>query len=106
MPWWEDPELRMKYVFNRWRDVLERLADMPKEDLRHKAGGKYVAPTPFKVYYWDTFDNETIQIGEFPDQPLAEAFVETRYAGRIGPQGADKVDIVLDGTIVRQYSVS
>lgn len=61
---------------------------------------------PFGVYHWDTFDNETFLIGEADTLEAAEKLVNERYAGRIGSNGADKVDIVDDkGSIVRQFSV-
>jgi len=60
----------------------------------------------FGVHHWDTFDNETIMLEEFDELSDAEEYVADKYKGRIGPQGADKVDIVNSkGKIVRQYSV-
>jgi hypothetical protein len=61
---------------------------------------------PFGIYHWDTFDNETILIGEANTLEAAEKFVNERYEGRIGSNGADKVDIVdKKGNIIRQFSV-
>lgn len=48
----------------------------------------------YKVYHWDTFDNETILIDEFDILSDAVDFVNKRYAGRITNSGADRVDIV------------
>ena len=60
----------------------------------------------FGVYHWDTFDNDTILIGESKTQKQAHAFVQKRYKGRISGNGADKVDIVdKGGNIVGQFSV-
>ena len=60
----------------------------------------------FGVYHWDTFDNETILIGEAATLEAAKKIVQKRYAGRIGSDGADQVDIVdRDGNIVEKVSV-
>lgn len=60
----------------------------------------------FGIYHWDTFDNETLLIGEANTLEEAKKFVQTRYAGRIGPDGADQVDIVdRSGNIVWKESV-
>lgn len=60
----------------------------------------------FGIYHWDTFDNETLLIGEAQTLEAAKAFVQTRYAGRIGPDGADQVDIVdRSGNVVEKVSV-
>ena len=48
----------------------------------------------FGVYHWDTFDNETILLEEFDDLPAAKEYRDEKYKGRMGPGGADKVDIV------------
>ena len=61
----------------------------------------------FGIYHWDTFDNETILIAEADTLPEAEAKVTERYGGRVGPSGADKVEIVdRQGNVQRSYSVS
>ena len=60
----------------------------------------------YGVYHWDTFDNETILIEELAFFNDAKVFVNEKYAGRIGPKGADRVDIVDNhGTVVASYSV-
>ena len=60
----------------------------------------------FGIYHWDTFDNETILISESDTLAEAEQFVQYRYHGRIGPDGADRVDIVdRGGNVVRKYNV-
>ena len=60
----------------------------------------------FGIYHWDTFDNETILIGEADTLAEARSFVKDRYAGQIGPKGADRVDIVnRDGDIIEQVKV-
>ncbi len=60
----------------------------------------------FGVYHWDTFDNETFLVGEADTLADAQQIVKNKYHGRIGSDGADKVDIVdRDGNIVEQVSV-
>ena len=60
----------------------------------------------FGIYHWDTFDNETILIAEADTFKKAKEKVKKRYKDRIGPSGADKVDIVdLRGNVVKSYSV-
>lgn len=62
---------------------------------------------PFGVYHWDTFDNETLLIGEADTLDEAVDFVEDRYKHRISDSGADQVDIVdLSGNIVKKFKVS
>ena len=59
----------------------------------------------FGIYHWDTFDNETILIGEADTLVDAQQFVQERYKGRLGSNGADRVDIGDQlGEIVDQYS--
>ena len=61
----------------------------------------------FGIYHWDTFDNETLLIAEADTLLEAEEAIKARYAGRLGPHGADQVDIVdKKGNIVRKFSVS
>lgn len=56
--------------------------------------------------YLDTFDNETLLIGEADSLGEAQVFVEEQYRGRITPDGADQVDIVdLQGNIQGKYKV-
>lgn len=60
----------------------------------------------FKVYHWDTFDDETILLTKKFELAEAVRFVERRYAGRISPSGADRVEIVdTAGNVVKRYSV-
>ena len=61
----------------------------------------------YGVYYWDTFDNETLFLKDFDNQPAAEAYIEKRYKGRLHSSGADKIDIVTKSTrsVVKQYPV-
>lgn len=60
----------------------------------------------YGIYHWDTFDNETLLIGEARTLKAAQDFVQKRYAGRIGSDGADQVDIVdRKGNIVWKASV-
>jgi len=59
----------------------------------------------FGVYHWDTFDNETILIGESDTLDEARQFVQEKYKGRLGSDGADRVDIVdQQGDIVDHFS--
>jgi len=68
----------------------------------------------FGIYHWDTFDNETILIGEADTLVEAQKFVQElafghlgllRYKGRLGSNGADRVDIVDQlGEVVDHYS--
>ena len=60
----------------------------------------------FRVFHWDTFDNETIEIGSFDTQAEAEKFIVKKYKGRIRATGADRVDIVnANGSVVKHYPV-
>lgn len=62
---------------------------------------------PYTVHHWDTFDNETIKIGEFQSFEEAKKFVERQYKNRISEKnGADRVDIVHKGQIVEQFCVT
>lgn len=59
------------------------------------------------VYQWDTFDNETILINEFETFEEADRFVRSRYNGRIGPNGADRIDIVdKQGNILAEFLIT
>jgi hypothetical protein len=60
----------------------------------------------YRVFYWDTFDNETIKIGEADLLGDAIAIVQEKYGDRIHPQGADQVDIVnWNGEVVGKYKI-
>ena len=60
----------------------------------------------YGIYHWDTFDNETLLVGEADDLAEARQLIKDRYDGRIGPDGADRVEIVdLEGTVVERASV-
>jgi hypothetical protein len=60
----------------------------------------------FGVYHWDTFDNETLLVGEANTLNEAEEIVQKKYKGRISGQGADQVDIVdKKGSIVAKFHV-
>jgi len=60
----------------------------------------------YGIYHWDTFDNETFQVGEADTMDEAEKLVKNRYGNRLGGCGADRVDIVnRDGEIIVQYKV-
>ncbi len=62
---------------------------------------------PFGIYHWDTFDNNTILVGEAKTLERAEEFVKEHYGNRIRSTGADRVDIVQfpGAKVVRKYSV-
>jgi len=58
------------------------------------------------VFHWDTFDNHTLEIGQFDTLADAKTFIQTRYGDRVRSSGADKVDIVDDrGNVVASYPV-
>jgi hypothetical protein len=60
----------------------------------------------FGIYHWDTFDNITLLVDEAVSLPKAIQKVKKRYKDRLGPQGADRVDIVnLNGDVVKKFSV-
>ena len=61
----------------------------------------------FKVYHWDTFDNEDTFLKEFKTEQEARDFVVERYGSRLGSHGADKVKIVNNvGRVVASFSTS
>jgi len=60
----------------------------------------------YSIHHWDTFDNETSKVTERRTLEEARNFVYARYAGRIGSNGADQVDIVKDGEVVQSFKVS
>lgn len=61
----------------------------------------------FGVYHWDSFDNNTILIGQFERIDESEQFVYNKYAGRINNNGADRVDIVDQyGNVISVFQVS
>ena len=57
----------------------------------------------YKVYHWDTFDNETLLLFETDSIEKAENYIKNRYNDRLSSNGADKVEIVKDGAILRSY---
>lgn len=60
----------------------------------------------FGVYHWDTFDNETLLVGESDTVQGAEKIVRDKYGDRIRGTGADQVDIVdSEGNIVEKFGV-
>lgn len=60
----------------------------------------------FGVYHWDTFDNETLLIGQENTLKEAQEFVTKHYGSRLRASGADRVDIVdKKGKVVSRYSV-
>lgn len=61
---------------------------------------------PYTIHHWDTFDNLTLKIGEESTLKEAEEFIKKRYGSRIDPYGADQVDIVHEGKIIKAFKVS
>lgn len=60
----------------------------------------------FGIYHWDTFDNETILVGEADTAVEAIEFVNDKYGDRIKRTGADQVDIVdLKGNVLEKFRV-
>lgn len=60
----------------------------------------------YGIYHWDTFDNETLLIGQKDSLPDAEKYVTKKYGDRIKPSGADVVEIVdKKGNVIRRYSI-
>tara|TARA_B100000941_G_C28183332_1_gene388184 strand:+ start:256 stop:450 length:195 start_codon:yes stop_codon:yes gene_type:complete len=60
----------------------------------------------YRVYHWDTFDNETFLLSEFDTEQEAETFIEQRYKGRLSSSGADRVDVVDKfGNIIQSHPV-
>ena len=60
----------------------------------------------FGIYHWDTFDNESLLIGETDTLEQGKKFVEEKYKNRIKPTGADQIDIVNSkGDIIESYPV-
>jgi len=59
----------------------------------------------FGIYHWDTFDNETILVGEADTEAQAIKFVEKKYGDRIASNGADVVDIVMNTKVIRSYKI-
>jgi len=60
----------------------------------------------FGIYHWDTFDNETILVGEADTLEEAQSFVQNKYGDRIRPNGADQADIVdSKGNVIKKYPI-
>lgn len=60
----------------------------------------------FGVFHWDTFDDETILIGEFDTLQEAQQFVHDEFKDRLSAHGADRVDIVdQSGEVIEPYSI-
>ena len=61
----------------------------------------------YTIYIWDTFDNETFEIGKATNLEEAVKFVKKKYGDRISPRGADYVDIVNDekGVVAKRFSI-
>ena len=60
----------------------------------------------FGVYHWDTFDNETLLVGEADTEEEAATLVNDKYGDRVSLHGADRVDIVdSKGNVIDHYSI-
>lgn len=60
----------------------------------------------FGIYHWDTFDNETMLIAEADTREETTKIIAAKYAGRIGPDGADQLHVVdSNGNVVERLSV-
>lgn len=71
-----------------------------------KTRKKGLGTANYVICHWDTFDNESMTVGNAPTLKEAVAWVEKEYKGRIRHDGADRVDIVHHGgNIVRQFRV-
>ena len=67
---------------------------------------KDLGKAPFVICHWDTFDNETIKIGEANTLDEAISFIEKKYGDRLDVNGADKVEVIdLAGDIVHRQNV-
>lgn len=60
----------------------------------------------FGIYHWDTFDNETLLVGEADTIEKAVKKVKKRYGDRIRNDGADRVDIVdSKGNVKERFNI-
>jgi hypothetical protein len=60
----------------------------------------------FGIYHWDTFDNETLLVGEADTAEEAERMVMAKYKNRISSAGADQVEIVSrTGDILKSWKI-
>jgi len=60
----------------------------------------------FGIYHWDTFDNETILVGEADTLAEAIKFIDDKYGKRIHNTGADRIEVVdLAGNILRHFNI-
>ena len=60
----------------------------------------------FGIYHWDTFDNETLLVGEADTITEAVTFIKDKYGKRIRLNGADQVEVVdLAGNGVKRFNV-
>lgn len=60
----------------------------------------------FGVYHWETFDNNTLLIGEADTISDASNIVEDKYKDRFSTSGADVVEIVdSKGNVRARYPV-
>lgn len=59
----------------------------------------------FKIHYWDTFDDETFEVGETHTLQEARDFVQFKYKDQLRSDGADMVDIVHRGNVCESFNV-
>ena len=95
------PECEDGGCIENYYPSAESLAQWKKQIMiKHKK--------PFGIYHWDTFDNETLLVGEADTLEEAKKKVKDKYGDRIQPlRGADQVDIVDQaGNIVEKFRVT
>lgn len=58
----------------------------------------------FRIFHWDTFDNETLLVSETDTLSEAQVIIKEKY--KISDSGADQVDIVdRHGNIVEKFKI-
>ena len=61
----------------------------------------------YGLWYWDTFDNHTILVGEADSLEETKEIMQNKYGDRLFRAGADQIDIVdLNGNVVHTEYVS
>ena len=105
---WNETETSEIHADNLAARIIRmvRRNDQKKQNEKKKTKPPTPRTKAFKIYHWDTFDNETILIDQCDTKKEAEKKVFEKYAGRIGLAGADKVEIVdRQGNIVKSFPV-
>jgi hypothetical protein len=61
---------------------------------------------PFAIYHWDTLEDQTVLLADFHERSAAVRFVHSEFAGRIGHEGLDQLEIVGPrGELVQKFRV-